>query len=217
MSTQASSTAEANESKDSGSAGRLAIICVVAFAIVNLAFYLMSTSYFRGQTEMVPGVGSVPRYAAAQMLAVRGAFALTTGVLALASFAVGRAPRVFGHAIAALLGAIHVVAGIAALAGGVTVAFGVAVLAAGGITLVLVRASLNHSRAAWAFLVAITAVFAVAEVFGAPKIRGALGVGLWTTMLLPGLNFVAAVALAQIRNQYDDVVAARAIPATSRG
>jgi hypothetical protein len=38
--------------------------------------------------------------------------------------------------------------------------------------------------------------------FGAPKVRGALDIGLWTTMILPGLNAVAAFTLASLRGEY---------------
>jgi hypothetical protein len=62
----------------------------------------------------------------------------------------------------------------------------------------------RRSRPAWAFLVAICGVFAVVELFGAPKVRGALDVSLWLTMILPGLNVVAVAALISLRADYLD-------------
>jgi hypothetical protein len=47
-------------------------------------------------------------------------------------------------------------------------------------------------------------VLAVASLFGAPKIRGALDVSLWTTMVIPGLYIVAAVASHLLRDDYVD-------------
>jgi hypothetical protein len=69
---------------------------------------------------------------------------------------------------------------------------------------VLAWHSYHGSRAAWAFLTAMCAVFAVVEVFGAPKVRGALDLSLWLTMILPGLNAVAFAALVSLRADYID-------------
>ena len=57
---------------------------------------------------------------------------------------------------------------------------------------------------AWAFLISICAVFAIIEFFGAPKIRNALHINLWLTMILPGLNALAVMALVSLREQYVD-------------
>jgi hypothetical protein len=62
----------------------------------------------------------------------------------------------------------------------------------------------RRSRAAWAFLVAICGVLAVVDFFGAPKIRHALDVSLWTTMIIPGLYAIATVTLMQLREDYSD-------------
>jgi len=67
---------------------------------------------------------------------------------------------------------------------------------------VLAWHSYQRQRAPWAFLVAICAVFAVTDLFGAPRIGQTLSIGLWSTMIIPGLYAVAAVALIQLRGQY---------------
>ena len=62
--------------------------------------------------------------------------------------------------------------------------------------------SLRDVRAAWSFLVAIAAVYAIVLFFGAPKVRNVLDIGLWTTLVLPGLNVVAMSALILCRQRY---------------
>jgi hypothetical protein len=62
--------------------------------------------------------------------------------------------------------------------------------------------SLLGSRGAWAFLTAMCYVLAVVLLFGAPKVRAQIDIGLWTAMLIPGLLVVAGVGMTMIRRNY---------------
>ena len=93
---------------------------------------------------------------------------------------------------------------IAAFQAGMPNSLSVALLVLAGLFPVLVWRSLLHSRAAWAFLVSICWVLAVVLLFGAPKVRSKMEIGLWTAMIIPGLLFVAGVALVAVRREYRD-------------
>jgi len=174
---------------------RLAIVCTVAFVGLNIVFYLMSNSYFETQR---------PPLSHDEMTKIRASFAVFSAVIAAGAFLAGFRARWVGHALPLLLGAVNIVAGIAALIHHLTLALSMTLLISGLLMPVLSWQSFHRSRPAWAFLFTMCLVFAVAEFFGAPKIRGALDVSLWTTMILPGLNAVAAGALILIRHEYVD-------------
>jgi hypothetical protein len=180
---------------------RSAIVCAAAFLGLNVVFYLLSNNYFDTHRELVNGV-SQPSYSPAQMTHVRMTFVLCSGVVWALGFLAWIRPRVTGHVIPVVLGAIYLVASVSAFAHGVPGVVGVTLLVTGVLMPVLARHSYRGSRPAWAFLVAICGVFAVAEFFGAPKIRGALDIGLWTAMILPGVNAVTVVALILVRREY---------------
>lgn len=178
----------------------VAIICASLF-VVNAGFYIMSGSYFDSHREIVAGV-SVPSYSPDQGMHVRVMFAVLSGVLGAAWFFAWLRPRVVGHLIPALLGAGHLVAAASAFQHGTPFVLGMTLLVSGFLMPLLAWHSYHRSRPAWAFLIAICGVFAVIEFFGAPKVRGALEIGLWTAMILPGLNAVAVAALVSLRGEY---------------
>lgn len=180
---------------------RIAILCAGAFVALNAVFYFLSGSYFDSHRELVGGV-SVPSYSPERMMQVRTTFAVFSGVIAASSFAAGIWPRVTGHLIALLLGLGHLGGGVLAFTRDATLVVDVTLAVSGLLMPVLAWYSYRRSRPAWAFLVAICGVFAVAEIFGAPKIRNGLEIGLWTAMILPGINAVAAVALVSLRGEY---------------
>lgn len=180
---------------------RMAILGTGPFIVLNVVFYVLSGSYFDSHRQIVPGLGSVPSYSPEQMTHVRMTFAAFSGIVAVAGFFAGIRPRLTGHLLALLLGALHLLAGVAAFWHELRV-LGMTLIVAGLLMPVLAWYSYRRSRPAWAFLVAICGVFAVAEFFGAPKIRDAADVGLWIAMILPGLNVVAASALVTIRGEY---------------
>ena len=179
----------------------MTIICVGAFVVLNLGFYVLSGSYFESHRELVGGV-SVLSYTPEQMTHVRTTFAMFSGVIAAFGFVAGIRPRVIGHLIPMVLGAVNLAASYAAFSRDQPAVLGMTLLVSGVLMPVLAALSYRQSRPAWAFLIAICGVFAVVEFFGAPKVRGALDVGLWITMILPGLNAVAVAALVSLRGGY---------------
>jgi hypothetical protein len=96
------------------------------------------------------------------------------------------------------------VGGVAALVADFNLVLPVALFLTGSLFLVLTWKSLERSRAAWAFLVALCAVFAVVMLFGSTKVRNHTGVGLYYAMIIPGMLWVATVALALVRDDYRD-------------
>jgi hypothetical protein len=181
---------------------RMAIICVVAFVVANVAFYFMSASYFDSHRQVVPGLGSMPSYSPAEMSHVRTMFAVFTGVVAAFGFAASLRGRLVGHVLPVLFGVAHLVGCVAAFIGNAPAVLGMTLLVSGILLPVLAASSYRGSRPAWAFLVAMCGVFAVVEFFGAPKVRGALGLSLWITMIFPGLNAIAVAALVSLRGEY---------------
>ena len=182
---------------------RLAILFAAGFAVVNVAFYVLSGSYFETHHQVVNGA-SVPLYSPEQASHLRIVFALVSGAVAAVGFLAGLRRRLVGHVLAAVLGAVNLAGGIAALVQHGPAAL-IATLAITGAAMpVLAWQSYHRVRAAWAFLVALCGVLAVVGLFGAPMIRGVLDVSLWTTMLLPGMLAVACFTLILLRDDYVD-------------
>jgi hypothetical protein len=182
-------------------AKRMAIICVVAIVAINVAFYVLSGSYFDSHREIVGGV-SVPSYSPEQMMHVRTMFAVFSGVIAAASFVAGIWPRMVGHLLTLLLGAFDLVAGAGAFRHDAPGVLWVTLLVSGVLMPVLAWHSYHRSRPAWAFLLAMCGVFAIVEFFGAPKAARSIDVSLWLALVLPGLHAVAAFALWSLRTAY---------------
>jgi len=184
---------------------RMAIICIGAFVALNAAFYFLSDSYFDSHRQVLPGKGSVPTFSPAEMTAVRISFAVFVGVTSVATFFAGIRARVTSHVLTTVLGAIAFGFSYLSFSFGLTKVLGVTILIVGGLMPVLSWQSYFHrARPAWAFLIAICGVLAVAGLFGAPKIAHGLGLSLWLAMTVPGLYVVAAFALAALRGEYVD-------------
>jgi len=181
---------------------RMAIICAACLAVVNIAFYLMAGSYFESHHEIITGVGSASTYTPEQIRHIHVMFAVFSGVVGAFGLAASVDPRRVGHLIPLLFGLGDLGGAVAAFTHGAPAVVGMTLLVAGVLLPTLAHFSFRGSRAAWAFLVAMCGVFAVIELFGAPKIARALDIGLWTAMILPGLNLVAAAALSSLRGQY---------------
>lgn len=166
----------------------------------NAAFYFLSDLYYAAHKVNVAGVGEVVDDTA--LGKARIAFVILTLLVAATGFIASLAPRLIGHALA-------VVIGLGALAG----AYGsvshsmpsvmTAVLIAVGVLLpALAHFSWRGSRAAWSFMISIICVFGIVTFFGAPKVRNILGIGFWTAMILPTIQFVCVTALAMVRGEY---------------
>jgi hypothetical protein len=182
---------------------RLAIVFAVGFVVVNVAFYLLSGSYFESHRQIVNGA-SVPVYTPEHASHLRVVFALVSGAVTAVGFLAGVQRRVVGHLLASALGAANFAGGIAALVRGAPGALTATLLITGAALPVLAWFSYRRARGAWAFLVALCGVLAVVDLFGAPKIRGVFDISLWTTMLLPGLFAVACATLILLRDDYVD-------------
>lgn len=176
---------------------------VAAFVVLNAGFYYLSGNYFDAHHQIVGGA-SVPVYSPEQQTHLRIVFAVVSGVLVAVGFLVSLWRRAIAHGLPVVLGLGNLAVGLAAFGSSQPRVLSVTLLVAGGLMLVLAWFSYHRSRAAWSFLVAMCGVFAFTDLFGAPKIRGALEVSLWTTMIVPGLYAIAMVALIQLRGDYVD-------------
>jgi hypothetical protein len=182
---------------------RTAILSLGAFVVLNIAFYFLSESYFGSHHAIVAGAGPMSNYSDEQVTHVRLTFALFSGVIAAFGFAASIWPRTIGFVIPTVLGTGHLVASVWSFARAQPSVLGMTLLVSGLLMDTLAAYSYyRRSRAAWAFLIAMCGVFAVVELFGAPKIRAGLDIGLWTTMIFPGLNVVALGALIALRGEY---------------
>jgi hypothetical protein len=132
----------------------------------------------------------------------RLAFGLLTVLVAVMAYMAGFAPRFVGHGLAVVVGVASLVAGIAALFSSIPPVVAFALLGCGIALPILSWKSLEHSRAAWAFLISVLAVLATVTFFGAPKVRNVLGIGLWYALIIPALEIVAVIALGMLRADY---------------
>jgi hypothetical protein len=174
---------------------------VGAFIVLNLGFYFLSGNYFDAHRHVVDGQ-SVPSYSPDQASHIRMVFAIVSGVLVGVSFLATLQRRIVAHALAGLLGVATFAGGIAAWAFHLPGALIATQLIIGLVMPTLAWFSYHRARAPWAFLVALCGVLALADLFGAPKVRMALDVSLWATMIVPGLYAIACVALAQLADDY---------------
>lgn len=162
---------------------------------LNVAFYAMSSVYFSDKPHQPADIN-----------AVRGAFALVSFIIALASYAAGLAPRMIGHGLAVVIGIASLIGGIAGLVSNLPVVMALTLVVSGVLLPVLALSSFKHSRSAWAFLISMLAVLATVTFFGAPKIRHVMHIGLWHALVIPGLMVVAVIALTMVRSEYKDRV-----------
>jgi len=175
------------------------VIAGIALAL-NGAFYFLSQSYFESHALVAPGVGEMVDTQA--LGKARIAFAVLSLLVGAAAFGASLAPKLVGHITAVVLGLGALFAGYESLSTHLPAVM-VAVLFAVGVLLpTLAHFSWRGSRAAWSFLIAIIAVFGTVTFFGSPKVRNVLGVGFWTAMILPGIQYVAMSALWMLRDDY---------------
>jgi hypothetical protein len=170
---------------------QLAGVIAGMVVMLNVAFFVLSKMYVEDRPkEMIDLTGA------------RLAFALLTKATGIMAFAAARAPRVIGHGYAGMLGLASLVGGVQALRADLPPVMGVTLLVLGVLQPTLAWLSWQRSRASWAFLIAIVAVFGVVTLFGAPKIRSLLDINLWYAFLLPAQQFVCVAALAMLRDDY---------------
>lgn len=176
---------------------QIAGLVMTGVVIINVVFYFLSDAYFADRAKrftILPG----------DIAGVRGAFAMFSGSIGLASIIASIAPREIGHGIATLAGLGSLYAAYGAWSHDMPGVLVIALLVIGLMYPLLVWRSLARSRGAWATLTALSSVYATVLLFGAPKVRGILGVGLWTALIIPGVLAVGTVAMAMIRDEYRD-------------
>lgn len=170
---------------------QMAGVVVGALFTFNSLFWIASHFYFADKPLESASVESV-----------RFAFFIMSAMVAVMAYGAALAPRFNGHLIAAVMGIAALVGGIAALAKGMPPVMGATMLVVGIIMIPLVYLSLQRSRSAWSFLIAIVAVFGAVTFFGSPKVAHILGIGLWYAMVIPGLQVVCVIALSMLRAEY---------------
>lgn len=181
-------------------ATRTATVIAGTALALNAAFYFLSQAYFDSHPLSAPGVGEMIDTAA--LGKARVAFAVLSVLVGAAAFAASLAPKLVGHIIAVVLGLGALFAGYESYTAHLPTVM-IAVLVTVGVLLpTLAHFSWRGSRAAWSFLIAIIAVFGTVTFFGSPKVRNVLGVGFWTAMILPGVQYVAMSALWMLRDDY---------------
>jgi hypothetical protein len=171
---------------------RTASLIIAGLVLFNTAFWFLSSLY----------LGDHPTQADANLMMVRGAFGVMTGVLAIAIFLSSLAPRGVGHALCVLLGAMSLVSGVEAIARDMPPVLAMTLLLAGVLFPVLAYASWRGSRVAWSYLISMATVFGLVTFFGAPKVRAQLGTSLWYALIVPGLFFMTVASLTMIRERY---------------
>jgi hypothetical protein len=172
----------------------LGIIGIVLIA-TNAFFFLASNSYAKDHL-----------LANNDVMATRIAFAISTILVGMSAFAAAYEPRLIGHAFGFLLSVASFVGGIAAFIGHLPPVLGITMLIVGVITGILAFQSMRGSRVAWSFLTSLMTVMGVVTLFGAPKVRALLHIGLWYAIMIPGVLAVGVVALGMIRRDYRDSV-----------
>ncbi|MEO7096916.1 MAG: hypothetical protein ABI175_26895 [Polyangiales bacterium] len=177
---------------------QVAAIVAGTIVILNVAFYFLSGAYFDDRAAIYGGV--TPEH----ISGVRVAFGIFSGSVGAAGILAVWQPKVVAHVIAAVAGIAAFAAGVGAAYKGMTPVLPAALIVSGLMFGLLVMQSLRRIRLSWAFLMGMTAVFSAVLLFGSTKVRGALDVGLWTALIIPGLLAVATVGLAMTRDEYRD-------------
>jgi hypothetical protein len=179
---------------------QLAILVGILVLVLNAGFYFISEAYFDDR---------VKRFGAQELARLSGArvdFAIFTVVVGGAAILAALRPRHVAHALAAAAGLASLLAAPFAL--DISAVLAVTLLTVAGLFEVLIWYSMRRgSRAAWSALAAMCAVYAVVLLFGAPKVRGLLDVGMWIAMIAPGLLAIATAAFAMIRDAYREPAA----------
>ncbi len=181
-------------------ATRTAVVIAGTALAFNAAFYFLSQLYFDSHKISTPGVGELVDTTA--LGHARTAFGILSLLVAASAFAASLAPRIIGHALCVLLGLAALYAGYQSYQHAMPSVMTAVLVVVGVLLPTLAHFSWRHSRAAWAYLIAITTVFGIVTFFGAPKVRNVLDIGFWTAMIVPGLQFVTVTALAMVRTEY---------------
>ncbi|MDQ3369901.1 MAG: hypothetical protein M3680_31165 [Myxococcota bacterium] len=175
---------------------RIAIVVFAFAGLLNLAFYFLSQSYYEDRSQ---------RFGPAELAFIneaRVAFLMFSGLVSLGTVGALLAPRWVGHIIPAVVGVASLVMSYAAWSRELQPTLVVTLLVMGLLLPVVTWLSFHKSRAAWSFLVALCTVLGLILIFGAPKLRGLMDIGLWHALILPGLLAAGAVGLVMVHEDY---------------
>jgi hypothetical protein len=111
---------------------------------------------------------------------------------------------VAAHALAVVVGLTSFGAGILALSKSLPAVMGVTMIVIGILMPALAHLSWRFSRAAWSMMISTLTVFAAVTFFGSPKIAAILHVGMAVALVIPIIQVVAVIALADLRGEYSD-------------
>lgn len=178
-------------------ATRTATVVATSALVLNGAFHFLSSSYFDAHKTSSYDLDTFAAVTDARM-----AFGLLTMFVAVAAFAAALAPRIVGHALAVVIGIGALIGAYASISHSMPGVMTAVLIAVGLLLPLLGHFSWRGSRAAWSFMISIICVFGIVTFFGAPKVRNILGIGFWTAMILPCIQFVCVAALAMVRGEY---------------
>jgi hypothetical protein len=173
---------------------QLAVLVAILVVVLNVGFYFLSEAYFDDR---------VKRFGAQELARLGGArrdFGIFTVVVGAAAVLAGMYPRAVAHGIPVAAGLASLVAAPFAISLGLVLPATLVIVS--GIFGLLIWYSLQRSRPAWSCLAALCVVYGVVMLFGAPKVGGLIGVGMWVALIAPGLLGVATAALGMIRGEY---------------
>jgi hypothetical protein len=172
-----------------------------AFALLlNIGFFFLSSVYFNSKRNSLIAVD----VSDAHINNVRIQFIVFSGLVAAAMIGAVFAPKIIAHVLSGAAGLTALAGSYFGFSQGMPLALPVALAIIGLVFPLLIWRSLQRSRAAWSFQLALCYALALVLIFGAPKVRAQVGVGLWLTMILPGLLVVAGTALIWTRRDYRD-------------
>jgi hypothetical protein len=172
----------------------------VTALLANGVFYFLSEAYFAAHKVSPPGVGSIIDHDA--LVHARWAFFSLSMLVTGASIGAIIAPKLVGHALALVIAAGALIGAYGSLSHSMPGVMTAVLIAVGLLLPVLAHFSWRGSRAGWSFMISIICVFGIVTFFGAPKVRNILGIGFWTAMMLPSIQFVCVAALAMVRGEY---------------
>lgn len=110
---------------------------------------------------------------------------------------------VIGHGLATLIGVAMALTGIVTITKGLPLVVPMSLVILGGVVAVTAVVSWRYfSRAAWSVLISTLCVFAAVTFFGSPKIANLLHLKIWLAMVIPIVQVVAVIMLADLRREY---------------
>ena len=194
-------TTESDRKPEMSHGMQVTVIIGVVTILVNVAFFFLSKAYFDDKSAALNPINT----SADHVTGVRLAFAMFSVITALAAAAATFQPRLVAHTLSTLLGITTLIGAFGAITANFHPVLPAALFVFGGGLLALTYFSTQRVRGAWAFLVALCGTGTLVTLFGATKIRNALGFGLYHAMIVPGLFAVATVALGLVAADYDDL------------